>query len=102
MRGRSLPVTFRDGSVIVPTGQVGLDSGFGLRAAALSGIGVAYLMKCTVQADLDGGDLVQLLEHHHLPSLPLQALHAFGKLAPARVGLLSDFVAAQMRSIAKG
>lgn len=102
LRGRSLPVTFRDGSVIVPHGRIGVDSGFGLRAAALNGMGVAYLMKCTVQEDLDRGDLVQLLKRNPLPRLPLQALHAFGRLVPARVGLLSDFIAKQMQLLVRG
>ncbi|UNK50798.1 LysR family transcriptional regulator [Lysobacter sp. S4-A87] len=101
LRGRTLPVTFKDGSVIVPRGQFGLDSGSGLRAAALCGTGVAYLMKCTVQEDIDRGNLVQLMTQQILPRLPLQALHAFGRLAPARVGLLSDFVAAQMQSMSR-
>lgn len=101
LRGRSLPVAFRDGSVIVPNGRIGVDSGFGLRAAALNAMGVAYLMKCTVQEDLDRGDLIQLLKQHPLPRLPLQALHAFGRLVPARVGLLSDFIAKQMQLLVR-
>ncbi|WP_426703037.1 LysR family transcriptional regulator [Rhodanobacter sp. Col0626] len=90
--GRPLPLTLEDGTTIVPRGRIGLDTGFGLRAAALHGMGVAHLMKCTVQADLDRGDLVQLMRNQHLPSLPLMALHAFGKLTPVRVKLLSDFI----------
>jgi DNA-binding transcriptional LysR family regulator len=65
--GRTLPLTFRDGTTITPRGRIGLDTGFGLHAAALGGMGVAHLMKCTVQADLDRGDLVQLLRDHPLP-----------------------------------
>ncbi len=100
LRGRSLPLTFRDGSIVVPHGRIGVDSGFGLRAVALNGMGVAYLMKCTVQDDLDRGELVQLMKQHPLPPLSLHALHAFGRLAPARVGLLSDFIARQMQLLA--
>jgi DNA-binding transcriptional LysR family regulator len=98
--GRTLPLAFADGATITPRGRLGLDTGFGLRAAALSGMGVAYLMKCTVQADLDRGDLVQLMRGQRLPALPLQALHAFGRLAPARVRLLSDFIAQEMQRLA--
>lgn len=101
LRGRSLPVIFADGTTIVPQGRMGLDTGFGLRTAALSGMGVAYLMKCTVQEDIDRGDLVQVMKKHRLPSLPLQALHAFGRLTPVRVKLFSDFIAQQMRDIAQ-
>lgn len=99
LRGRSLPVTFADGTTILPQGRMGMDTGFGLRAAALNGMGVAYLMKCTVQDDIDRGDLVQVMKNHRLPSLPLQALHAFGRLTPVRVKLFSEFIAQQMRRI---
>ncbi|MEO7051555.1 MAG: LysR family transcriptional regulator [Rhodanobacter sp.] len=98
--GRTLPLTFADGATIMPRGRIGLDTGFGLHAAALNGMGVAHLMKCTVQADLDRGDLVQLMRGQRLPSLPLLALHAFGKLTPARVKLLSDFVELEIRRLA--
>jgi DNA-binding transcriptional LysR family regulator len=100
-RGRSLPVTFSDGSTIVPKGRMGLDTGFGLRAAALNGMGIAFLMKCTVQDDLDRGDLVQVMPQHRLPSRPLHAMHAFGRLTPARVRLFSDFIAREMLSSAR-
>ncbi|HEY4292635.1 LysR family transcriptional regulator [Luteibacter sp.] len=99
-RGRSLPVTFADGSTVVPQGRVGLDTGFGLRAAALSGMGIAFLMKCTVQDDLDRGDLVQVMKKHRLPARPLHAMHAYGRLTPARVRLFSDFIAREMLSSA--
>ncbi len=98
--GRTLPLTFRDGTTITPRGRIGLDTGFGLHAAAPGGMGVAHLMKCTVQADLDRGDLVQLLCDHPLPPLPLLAVHAFGKLTPARVRLFSDFIEREMRRLA--
>lgn len=101
LRGRSLPVIFADGTTIVPQGRMGLDTGFGLRTAALSGMGVAYLMKCTVQEDIDRGDLIQIMKKHRLPSLPLQALHAFGRFTPVRVKLFSDFIAQQVRDIAQ-
>jgi DNA-binding transcriptional LysR family regulator len=98
--GRSLPIRFLDGSRLLPAGRIGLDSGSGLRAAALNGMGVAHLMKCTVREDIERGDLIQLAGSECLPSLPLRALHAFGELTPARIRLLSDFVAQAMRSLA--
>jgi len=99
LAGRTLPLTFTNGITITPRGRIGLDTGFGLRAAALNGMGVAHLMKCTVQADLDRGDLVQLMPRQRLPSLPLLTLHAFGKLTPARVKLLSGFVEQEIRRL---
>jgi DNA-binding transcriptional LysR family regulator len=99
-RGKPLPLEFADGTTFLPQGRVDLDSGFGLRIAALNGIGIAYLMKCTVQQDLEQGNLVQVMQGQRLPSMPLQALHAFGKLTPARVRLFSDFVARELQRIA--
>ncbi len=56
-------------------------------------------MKCTVQDDLDKGDLVEIMSHRGLPPLPLRAMHAFGNLTPARVRLLTDFIAEEMQRI---
>lgn len=100
MKGRSYPLTFDDGTTFVPRGPLGVDTGAGLREAALRGIGVAYLMTCTVQADIDAGRLVPVWPAQALPSLPLHALHAFGRLTPARVRLLTDFVATECRRLA--
>ncbi|QSX73876.1 LysR family transcriptional regulator [Lysobacter arenosi] len=97
--GRALPITFNDGTSIQPRGRIGLDTGAGLRAAALNGMGVAHLMKCTVQDDLDKGDLVEVMPHRGLPPLPLRAMHAFGNLTPARVRLLTEFIADEIQRI---
>jgi DNA-binding transcriptional LysR family regulator len=92
LNGRTLPIVFANGETLVPRGRIGLDSGFGLRVAALEGMGVAYLMKCTVQQDLDSGALVQVLPDQTLPTMGIHSLHAFGALTPIRVKLFADFV----------
>ncbi|MNC33691.1 LysR substrate binding domain protein [compost metagenome] len=97
--GRTLPIVFADGETLVPRGRIGLDSGFGLRGAALGGMGVAYLMKCTVQQDLDSGALVQVLADHPLPSLAIHSLHAFGTLTPIRIRLFADFVQQELQRL---
>ncbi len=48
--GRPFPISFVDGSIVSPEGRLDLDSGFALRVAALNGIGIAYLLRCTVEA----------------------------------------------------
>lgn len=96
--GRTLPIVFDSGETLLPQGRVGMDSGFGLRTAVIGGMGVAYLMKCTVQQDLDQGSLVQLLQKHSLPSLDLHAVHAFGAIAPIRVKLFADFVQMEIQN----
>jgi DNA-binding transcriptional LysR family regulator len=90
--GRTLPIVFDSGETLLPQGRVGVDSGFALRTAVLGGMGVAYLMRCTVQQDLDQGRLVQLLQKRPLPSLDLHAVHAYGANTPVRVKLFTDFV----------
>ncbi|WP_445262188.1 LysR substrate-binding domain-containing protein [Pseudomonas sp. MYb330] len=92
LNGRTLPIVFENGETLVPRGRIGLDSGFGLRAAALGGMGIAYLMQCTVQQDLDSGALQQVLAEQRLPSLAIHSLHAFGALTPIRIKLFADFV----------
>lgn len=55
--GRRVPeIRFADGTTIATRGRVGFDSGFGLRAAAKLGMGVAYLTRCIVEEDLRRGD----------------------------------------------
>jgi len=59
-------------------------------------------MKCTVQEDLDRGDLVEVMPQRRLPALPLQAMHAFGGTTPVRVRLFTDFIAQQVGRLAAG
>jgi len=84
---------------VQPNGRVCLDTCAALRASALADVGVAHLTRCSVQDDLDHGTLVQVLPSQRLPGLPLQSIHAFGRMLPARVRLLTDFVAAEMREL---
>ncbi len=99
LEGRTGSITFTDGTSVQPNGRVGLDTGAALRASALAGVGVAHLTRRSVQDDLDRGALVQVLPSHRLPGLPLQSIHAFGRMLPARVRLLTDFVSAEMREL---
>lgn len=98
-QGRALPIAFKGGLSIQPRGPIGLDTGAGLRAAALHGMGIAHLMKCTVQDELDRGELMEVIEHHRLPPLPLHAMHPFGQLTPARVRIFTEFIAREIQRI---
>ena len=91
--GRPVPIRFMDGSVIAPEGRVDLDSGFALRVAALNGVGIAYLLRCTVDADIKSKRLEVVLQQHELERVPLHFLHAFGRTPPLRARLFMDFVA---------
>ncbi|MEZ2128938.1 MULTISPECIES: LysR family transcriptional regulator [unclassified Sinorhizobium] len=96
---RPFEIRFSNGTLISPAGVIDCDSGFALQAAALQGMGIAYLLKCVVADDLRRGRLVQVLPREPLPSLPLNALHAFGRTVPAKVRLLCDFIAQEVRAL---
>ncbi|MDI7861375.1 LysR family transcriptional regulator [Rhizobiaceae bacterium n13] len=97
--GRPRAVQFSNGTSISPRGRMDCDSGYGLHAAALQGMGIAHLMRCVVEKDLSSGDLVRILPNEPLPALPFNALHAFGRMVPARVKLLCDFIAQETKAL---
>jgi DNA-binding transcriptional LysR family regulator len=97
--GKALPIKFADGAEIVPRPAIDADSGHALRAAALYGIGVAYLMKCVVADDLVSGRLLPVMPGAALPEMPFSALHAFRRIVPARVRVLSDFIGKEVRAL---
>lgn len=93
------PVRLADGSSFVPVGRVDCDSGAALIQAALAGLGAAYLLRCLVAKELQAGTLVAPAPEIALPSLPFNALHAFGRTVPLRVKLFCDFIAREARAI---
>ncbi|WP_214475189.1 LysR family transcriptional regulator [Mesorhizobium sp. dw_380] len=94
--GRPLPVTFADGSGIVPDGRLDTDDGGAIRHAALAGTGIAHLMRFAVQEDLDAGRLVLVLPEVPMPAMPVHIVHAFGRQLPVRARLFVEFLAKQM------
>ena len=85
-----------DGPTVSPGGRLYLDSGFALRVAALNGVGIAYLLRCTVEADIKSGKLEVVLPQRQLERVPLHFLHAFGRTPPLRARLFMDFASAQI------
>ncbi|MBB4188614.1 DNA-binding transcriptional LysR family regulator [Sinorhizobium terangae] len=100
--GRPFLIQFLDGETIEPEGRLDLDSGFALRAAALNGFGVAYLLRCAVEADIRAGRLEVVLPSRPLKRVPLHFLHAFGRTPPLRARLFMDFVAEQIKPYLHG
>ncbi|ALC11612.1 LysR family transcriptional regulator [Sphingopyxis sp. 113P3] len=94
--GRAYPIRFADGSELLPEGVLDTDSGQAMRIAALAGVGIAQLLRLTVADDLAAGRLVEVFPQDRLASVPVQALHAFGRLAPLRVHLFTDFLAGML------
>ncbi|TCU41226.1 LysR substrate binding domain-containing protein [Rhizobium azibense] len=93
------PVRLTDGSSFVPAGRVDCDSGAALIQAALAGLGAVYLLRCLVAKELQAGALVTVASEIALPSLPFNALHAFGRTVPSRVKLFGDFLAREARAV---
>ncbi|WP_454760318.1 LysR family transcriptional regulator [Caulobacter segnis] len=99
--GRPFPITFASGATLSPEGVLDCDSGFALRAAAINGVGIAQLLRWTVDEDLRAGRLEIVMPDAPLPTVPLQILHAFGRLQPLRARLFADFVAEQAAALAR-
>jgi len=99
--GRPFPITFADGATLSPDGVLDCDSGFALRAAAINGVGIAQLLRWTVDEDLRAGRLEIVMPEAPLPAVPLQILHAFGRFQPLRARLFADFVAEQAAALGR-
>lgn len=100
MAGRPYPVTFADGTMIVPDGRLDTDDG-AIRNAALAGAGIAHLMRFAVQGDLDAGRLVRILPEVAMPTMPVHIVHAYGRQLPVRARLFVDFLASQMAALTR-
>ncbi|RWY66075.1 LysR family transcriptional regulator [Rhizobium leguminosarum] len=100
MGGAVQPVRLADGPAFTPKGRVDCDTGTAMIHAARSGLGVAYLLRCLVMAELEAGTLVDLAPDIALPKLPLSVLHAFGRTVPMRVRLFCGFMASEAKILA--
>ncbi|RZT39527.1 LysR family transcriptional regulator [Cupriavidus agavae] len=96
LRGEVMPLDFAAGPWTPSEGIFDADNGDALRAAALQGLGIAQLLKTTVQADLDAGRLRAVLPQQALRPVPLQILHGFGRRLPLRAKVFVDFLAAEL------
>lgn len=74
-------------------GNVEIDNGEALRAAAIGGAGIAYIPLDLVADDLASGALVRILDGWTLPSLPIHTVHPSRQLVPRRVMAFIDAVA---------
>lgn len=92
LNGRPQPIVLGDGRQLEPTPVFDTDSGDVLRTAALSGLGVAQILAWSVREDLSEGRLLQAAPELPMPSVPVHALHAFGRHTPARVRRFIDFL----------
>ncbi|RYD44843.1 MAG: LysR family transcriptional regulator [Sphingomonadales bacterium] len=93
LRAQAYPIRFADGTRLLPEGVFDTDSGQAMRIAVLNGTGIAQLLRIAVADDLAAGRLVEIMRHAPLAPVPVQALHAFGRFAPLRLRVFTDFLA---------
>lgn len=93
------PFQQQDGTpfMVEVLGNVEIDNGEALRAAALAGAGLAYLPLDLVADDLADGGLIAVLDDWTLPSLPIHTIHPSRQLVPRRVMAFIDAVAEGFR-----
>jgi DNA-binding transcriptional LysR family regulator len=101
LAGRPYAWTWRDGTTLVPDGPLDTNSGDALRLAALHGAGIVQLLRASVADDLAAGRLVVALPDLPMHTLPVHALHAFGRQIPLRVRLFIDFLVERIGAMEK-
>lgn len=74
-------------------GNIEIDNGEALRAAALAGAGIIYSPRDLVADDLKAGTLVQVLQSWRTLDLPIHTVHPTRRLVPRRVNALIDAIA---------
>ncbi|RVH34262.1 LysR family transcriptional regulator [Sinorhizobium meliloti] len=86
---------FMDGDKIVlvrPQGRFVADNGVSLVAAALEGIGVAYLPEPLVADHISSGALVSIMTHHPIPPAAIFVVRPPGRHPTRKVRVLTDML----------
>jgi DNA-binding transcriptional LysR family regulator len=78
-------------------GNIEIDNGEALRAAALAGAGIIYVPRDLVTDDLRSGALIEILAAWRTIELPIHTLHPTRRLVPRRVTALIDAMHAALR-----
>jgi DNA-binding transcriptional LysR family regulator len=92
LSGRPYPFLLADGTTLTPDGPLDSDDGVTLFHAALHGAGIAQVLRFAAEEDLAAGRLVEVLPDLAMPSIPMHAVHAFGRQLPVRARLFMDFL----------
>lgn len=95
-RGGTMPWVFSgpDGPLQrEPTGNITANDAEAVRAAVLSGIGIAHDASALFHADIQHGRLVRILHDFAPAPLPIHAVTAGGRRTPRRVQVLIEFLA---------
>ncbi|WP_342050149.1 MULTISPECIES: LysR family transcriptional regulator [unclassified Cupriavidus] len=73
-------------------GRVAISATEGLRAAVLSGMGLAVASEWAFSPELRSGEVVSVLDDWMLPSVPLSALYPTGRMASSKARQFAAFV----------
>lgn len=86
---------FMDGENIVtvrPQGRFKADNGSALVAAAVAGLGIAYLPNVLIQEHLDSGALVPVMMRHPSPVAGAYVVRPPGQHPPRKIRMLADLL----------
>ena len=78
-------------------GRISTNSGPGLFASAIAGLGIAMTSSVMAGAEVKAGTLVQLLRGYRLPSVDVHAVFPGGPRPSAKVRALVDYLAAELK-----
>lgn len=78
------------------TGKLRYNSGFGLVDAALKGLGIVQLPDYYVQAYLQSGELISLLDNYREPDEGIWAIYPQNRHLSPKIRLLVDYLAEQL------
>lgn len=99
-RDRAAPMRFRragEEASVTPTGPMFANNGDIMVPLLLAGGGIAMLPDFIAEAELAQGSLVRILTGWHLPPMALHLLSPPSRLRPARVRVLSDYLADRLK-----
>jgi DNA-binding transcriptional LysR family regulator len=78
-------------------GRIVTNSGPGLFASVLAGLGIAMASSVMVGAEVKAGTLVQLLRGYKLPSVEVHAIFPGGPRPSAKVRALVDYLVGELK-----
>jgi len=79
-------------------GRISTNSGPGLFASAIAGLGIAMTSSVMAGPEVKAGTLVQLLRGYRLPSVDVHAVFPGGPRPSAKVRALVDYLAAELKA----
>ncbi len=74
------------------------DNGSVATAAAVAGLGVAFLARAEINHHLRAGELVEILKDWNMASMPVSVVYPYTRRLSAKVRVLTDWVAELMAS----